>query len=177
MEMLDWSASVQACTKCDLHKFAQRKVIMRGSIPATVLFVGEAPGKTENVMGEPFVGSAGAIFDGWVKRLDLPVPWAVTNPVMCLPFASTGKKEEPKPEHLAACRMHFLTLIGYLQPKCLVAMGNVARQACSELFGFPVFHIPHPMFYRYSGRDDGPDVARLRGELHAFLSTTVSKPI
>jgi len=50
---------VTKCTKCDLSKTRNKSVPGKGNFKADVIFVGEAPGKNEDVEGEPFIGIAG----------------------------------------------------------------------------------------------------------------------
>lgn len=58
----DW----RACTGCTLSERRNRVVLFRGSVPCDVLFVGEAPGESEDVVGTPFVGPAGKFLDGMI---------------------------------------------------------------------------------------------------------------
>ena len=56
------------CTKCELHEKRSKVVVARGTVPCKVLFVGEAPGESENVVGKPFVGPSGRLLDLIIKR-------------------------------------------------------------------------------------------------------------
>jgi uracil-DNA glycosylase len=61
-------------------------VLCRGRLPCDVLFVGEAPGVSEDVLGRPFVGPAGKLLDTIVERaLDGQYDCAMTNLVACIP--------------------------------------------------------------------------------------------
>lgn len=51
------------CDRCFLSKRRSRVCHLRGKVPCDVLFVGEAPGKSEDVLGKPFVGPAGQLLD------------------------------------------------------------------------------------------------------------------
>lgn len=51
------------CTRCSLYESTRTRPIMRGRIPFDVLLVGEAPGESEDLLGEPFVGQAGKLLD------------------------------------------------------------------------------------------------------------------
>ena len=61
MDRLD--VEIRNCKKCVLHKTRINAVVGSGDIDADILFVGEAPGRNEDIKGEPFVGRAGKILD------------------------------------------------------------------------------------------------------------------
>lgn len=56
------------CTACALHKERQNVVLARGTVPADICFVGEAPGKVEDSLALPFTGPAGHLLDQIVER-------------------------------------------------------------------------------------------------------------
>jgi uracil-DNA glycosylase len=65
-----WSAHVddwKDCTRCPLHTVRSNVVLARGSIPCDILFVGEAPGRSEDALGKPFVGPAGILLDEMIE--------------------------------------------------------------------------------------------------------------
>lgn len=87
-----------------------RRVFARGSVPADVLFVGEAPGEAENTLAAPFVGPAGQLLDLIVSKAfsgvgfgGRPVRPAFTNIVCCIPRypdPETGRRtEKGSPDH------------------------------------------------------------------------------
>ncbi|GAG10072.1 unnamed protein product, partial [marine sediment metagenome] len=55
------------CRKCGLYEFRRKIVFGRGKVPADILFVGEAPGKSEDLIGEAFVGPSGRLLDMAIK--------------------------------------------------------------------------------------------------------------
>ncbi len=59
----DW----ESCTRCPLHTTRRWVVLGRGTLPCDVLFVGEAPGNSENDIGKPFIGQAGKILDSLIS--------------------------------------------------------------------------------------------------------------
>ncbi|GAG23738.1 unnamed protein product, partial [marine sediment metagenome] len=59
MTLASLEAQWLGCTRCDLHKFRRQVVLGRGTIPAPYLFIGEAPGPTEDLRGVAFIGKAG----------------------------------------------------------------------------------------------------------------------
>lgn len=55
------------CGSCQCES-ANKVVLCRGSIPCDVLFIGEAPGASEDILGQPFVGPAGKLLDGIIQE-------------------------------------------------------------------------------------------------------------
>ena len=77
------------CTACELSKHRRNMVIGRGSIPADALFLGEAPGESEDTIGEAFVGKSGKMLDEMVLEAcrNQPVPsYFISNAVLCRPW-------------------------------------------------------------------------------------------
>lgn len=141
----DW----QHCRKCDLHQGRTAVVFARGSIPARILFVGEAPGISEDIAGRPFEGPAGqllnrqinkALSDIGIARDRLPkiatyppsipeMSMAFFNLVGCMPKDSTGRKRgEPLPIEIAACWPRLDKFIDICKPELIVAVGDLAEK-------------------------------------------------
>jgi len=62
---------IKVCRKCKLWKTRRNAVPGEGSLDASILFVGEAPGYWEDVKGRPFVGAAGKLLDEMLSRIGL----------------------------------------------------------------------------------------------------------
>lgn len=109
-------------------------VLARGKIPADILFVGEAPGASEDVIGRPFVGPAGKLLDKIIKKgLDGQVDYALTNLVACIPKEQGSKIGEPPDAAIEACAPRLKAFVRLCRPKVLVLVGKLAKQAiCGE---------------------------------------------
>src|SRR5260370_28208053 len=101
----------QDCQACQLHKVRSRTVFCRGQLPCDLLFVGEAPGPSEDSTGLPFDGPAGRLLDNiiaqvWVLLSSPPMRVAFTNLVLCIPLEEEGsaKFSEPPDECVEACK-------------------------------------------------------------------------
>jgi uracil-DNA glycosylase family 4 len=107
-----------------------RKVHCRGKLPCDVLFVGEAPGESENVVGQPFAGPAGHLMDLMIKRgLPSTARTALTNLVGCIPKypeQGTGKAEEPDAKDIEQCAPRLQDILNMAKPKLLVCVGKLA---------------------------------------------------
>ena len=121
----NWST----CTACPLHATRSRVVLARGSVPAQVLFVGEAPGRSEDVVGLPFVGPAGRLMDHIIARSVPPgVAHALCNLVCCIPLGEDGQKTaEPDDEAVRACAPRLREFVGLCRPSLIVCVGALAR--------------------------------------------------
>lgn len=125
------------CIRCDLCKGRTTVVLKRGPLPCDVLFVGEAPGASEDVLGEPFVGPAGHLLDEIIQRAfdsfgasesgRVGYKWAFTNLVGCIPLGEDGDKTaEPPKEAIKACSPRLVELALMAKPKLFVWVGKLA---------------------------------------------------
>jgi uracil-DNA glycosylase len=100
-------------------------VVYRGAARPAIVFVGEAPGRLEDLSGRPFVGRAGHRLDAAVDRLGLEADrWGVLNVVKCRP---PGNRLGPEP--LRACRPFLDRQLDLLRPRLLVPLGARALSA------------------------------------------------
>jgi uracil-DNA glycosylase len=114
---------VISCTKCELCKSRKNAVPGKGSSNAEIVFIGEAPGRSEDLIGEPFVGSAG-------KRLTEALDEAglsrdavyITNVVKCRP----PDNRVPNQKERETCRSYLEQELAILEPKIICVMGNTA---------------------------------------------------
>ena len=123
---LDWSAlqaTVQACTRCELHKTRNQTVFGTGNQNAQWLFVGEAPGADEDRQGEPFVGKAGQLLNDMLfalglKREDI----YIANVLKCRP----PNNRDPQPHEVEQCEPYLARQIELIQPRIIVTLGRHA---------------------------------------------------
>lgn len=129
------------CTGCSLCKKRNRVVLARGKLPCDVLFVGEAPGASEDVLGKPFVGPAGRLLDRIiVEALNPPLydeaadpdwtppPIAFTNLVACIPKEEGNEKREPTKEAIDACLPRLVEFFHLSLPTILIRVGQLAMK-------------------------------------------------
>ena len=119
-----------SCTRCELSENRQRVVVGSGPNRPTVLVVGEAPGKTEDEGGEPFIGRSGQLLfklieeEVGITRLDC----FVTNIAKCRPL----NNRPPTPKECEACRPWLLEQLDSLSPRVVLSVGNTATR---QLYG------------------------------------------
>lgn len=148
------------CRKCPLAGGRTRIVISRGTPDAPdVLFVGEAPGATEDEQGVPFVGRSGQLLDRWIHALGLE-RYLVSNICRCRP----PNNRPPTREETEACGPHLAHLILTARPRHIVALGRTSERWLRE-HGYATLFLYHPSYYVRGYRKWEPDVAQLRERL------------
>jgi uracil-DNA glycosylase family 4 len=123
------------CTACPLWKTRKHVVLARGVVPADILFCGEAPGDSEDVLAQPFIGPAGHLLDR-IVRIAIPANLgfrlAYTNLVACIPV-KTKDSHEPTRLSMDKCRPRLVEFVAEVaQPRLLVLVGKLAK---SEIVG------------------------------------------
>ena len=115
--------NVRECQKCELCETRIKAVPGKGNFNADVIFVGEAPGRNEDIHGEPFVGAAGKrldmiLEDTGIDRKDV----YITNIVKCRP----PKNRVPSKKEEESCNDFIKQEIEIINPKIICVMGNTA---------------------------------------------------
>lgn len=108
---------------------ARRVVLGRGRVPADIVFIGEGPGVSEDVLGEPFRGPAGELLQRIIEDAVPPeVRYTITNMVGCMPTDEHGDKSgEPEDAQVRACMPRLVEFVAIANPKLIVAVGEVAK--------------------------------------------------
>ena len=113
---------------CELKKTATQAVPGVGSADAEIVFIGEAPGKKEDELGEPFVGAAGKFLNEMLALINLKrEDIYITNIVKYRP----PNNRDPLPEEKSACRAWLLEEIKIISPKLIIFLG---RHAMNNFF-------------------------------------------
>jgi len=116
---------VRGCTRCPLAKGRKNAVPGEGGRGGLML-VGEAPGRSEDEQGRPFVGPAGKKLDEALRKAGVERREVfITSVVKCRPPGN----REPKPEEVAACRGYLERQVEAVGPKAIVLLGRVAYSA------------------------------------------------
>ena len=135
------------CTKCRLCSGRKRMVFFRGSVPCDVLFVGEAPGVSEDVLGRPFVGPAGKLLDDIIREawMDSKLTWGMTNLVCCFPKEEKrAGVNEPPVEAIRACQTRLAEIVQICEPNLVVQVGKLSEKWCHEDPRYKTLAITHP---------------------------------
>lgn len=111
--------------KCELKKTATQPVFGFGNEKASIVFIGEAPGKNEDLQGQPFVGRAGTLLDDMLQTIGLTrKDIYITNTVKYRP----PNNRDPKPEEKSACFPWLVAELAHIKPAIIVPLGNHALQ-------------------------------------------------
>lgn len=118
------------CKACDLCLQRQKVVLAKGKIPCDVLFIGEAPGVSEDVLGRPFVGPAGKLLDDMIEEAGIDQHrLAFTNVIACIPRGDEGTKTaEPPKLSVRACADRLSEMISIARPRAIVLVGKLAEK-------------------------------------------------
>lgn len=124
-------AELPRCTRCDLAQTRQRVVVGSGPSRATLMVIGEAPGRSEDEGGEPFIGRSGQLIVRLIKEeVGLSrAEYFITNVVKCRPPAN----RTPRREEIESCHPWLVEQLALVQPRVVLALGNTAARA---VFGF-----------------------------------------
>ena len=153
---------VEPCRRCPLCDGRTQTVFGVGNPHARVMFIGEAPGKNEDLQGEPFVGAAGHYLNellgcAGLRREDV----FIANVLKCRPPGN----RDPRPEEIQTCTPFLREQTRTIDPEVLVTLGKFSTQfvlktqvGITRLHGrvqragkFLVFPIFHPAAALYDG--------------------------
>lgn len=139
-------AAWEDCERCGSCKTRQRVVLVRGTLPCDVLFVGEAPGESEDTVGKPFVGPAGKLLDRIVAEGLGPLRTrAFTNLVGCIPREDgTRKAAEPDGDEILACSPRLREVVEMAKPRLIVCVGKLAETWLDTRHLHNVWKLPPP---------------------------------
>lgn len=155
------AGEVRRCKKCPLSKGRTNAVPGKGPANAKIFLVGEAPGKAEDEIGEPFVGMAGRILDEALGKAGLQRSKVfITSILRCRP----PNNRNPKAKEITACRPYLERFIDTISPHVLVALGSYGLKGLTgktlrvgenrgkklEYKGTPVIATYHPAAVLYN---------------------------
>jgi uracil-DNA glycosylase len=130
-ELAAVEARAKVCVKCgELSRCRHSVVFGVGNPQAEIMFVGEAPGRDEDMQGEPFVGRAGELLTKIIvamgfKREDV----YIANVLKCRP----PENRTPLPDEVTNCLPYLLSQIELIKPKLIVALGATAVRALLDV--------------------------------------------
>ncbi|WP_301665096.1 type-4 uracil-DNA glycosylase [Methanoculleus frigidifontis] len=115
------SAVIRECRKCPLWKEAHHAVPGEGSVTAGLMFIGEAPGRQEDLTGRPFVGRAGALLETLLAGIGLARSDVfIANIVKHRPPGN----RDPREDEIAACTPYLDHQIRIVRPEIIVTLGR-----------------------------------------------------
>lgn len=119
----DLTSEISACQKCRLCEQRTNVVPGEGNPNAEILFIGEGPGRDEDMQGRPFVGASGQLLDRMIHAIGMErTEVYIANVVKCRP----PMNRNPEPDEAAACMPYLRNQFKLISPKIIVLLGKVA---------------------------------------------------
>jgi len=117
--------TINSCMRCPLGKSRTKFVFGVGNPDADIMFVGEAPGRDEDMRGEPFVGRAGKLLDKMMAEVGLSRQDVyIANILKCRP----PNNRDPEPSEAEECEPYLLAQIKLIKPKVICCLGRISAQ-------------------------------------------------
>jgi uracil-DNA glycosylase len=117
------------CVKCRLSRSRTNVVFGVGDPSADLMFIGEAPGRDEDLKGEPFVGRAGQLLTDIIKAMKLSREQVyIANVIKCRP----PDNRNPESDELDACRPYIRRQVELIRPRVIVTLGRFGLQSLTE---------------------------------------------
>lgn len=165
---------VEQCTRCRLSGTRTKTVFGEGDPDAEILFIGEGPGKQEDLTGRPFVGRAGELLTRIIEQ-GMGIPRSgvfIANLVKCRPTVDLKFERDRPPERdeLDTCSTYLRQQVEIIRPRVIVALGSPSakflldtatgitglRGKWGEFCGIPVMPTFHPSYVLRNGGESSP---------------------
>lgn len=126
LTLAELEREASSCTRCPLAATRTNAVFGVGDPSSELMFVGEGPGRDEDLKGEPFVGRSGQLLDR-VVREELGIErdrFYIANVLKC---RAPGNRD-PHPDEVVSCRPYLERQIELIDPRVIVTLGNFATR-------------------------------------------------
>ncbi len=167
-------ATALACTRCPLAEGRTQVVFGVGDPAADLMFVGEGPGREEDLKGEPFVGRSGKLLDRlmWEEIGITRDRCYIANVVKCRP----PNNRDPAPDEIEACRPYLEEQIALIAPLVVITLGNFATRLLldttdgigalrGQVFPYRGGHLVPTYHPAYALRAGGEALAEMRADM------------
>lgn len=170
---------IGACSKCRLCQGRNNTVLGEGNPDAEIMFIGEGPGRDEDLQGRPFVGRSGELLTRMIEAIDLKRDEVyICNIVKCRP----PQNRNPESDEAQACLNYLRAQFALVRPKIIVLLGKVAcRYTLNEdisvmrehgrwyerkgVYFMPTFHPSALLRDPSKKRDSWDDFQKIRAKL------------
>lgn len=133
-----------------------------------LLFVGEAPGESEDAGLQPFIGKSGRFFRSILSPLLQENRWYVVNALVCTPYNADLEITTPTLIETLRCSHNLEAIITAINPKRIISLGKVADKLLTH-FNIVHDHLEHPAHILRSGGVETPTGKRFQLKLQAIV--------
>lgn len=163
--LLNLREEIGDCHRCKLYKGRKNIVFGSGSANAGLMFIGEAPGKEEDIQGEPFVGEAGMLLSKLIEKMGFKRDAVyIANIIKCRP----PMNRDPEEDEICSCRAFLDKQIDVIAPEFIITLGKIALMTLTnnnkikitaargiffEYKGVPVMPTFHPAYLLRNPKD------------------------
>jgi DNA polymerase len=152
------------CQRCKLSQGRSHLVFGEGSPAAVLMFIGEAPGREEDIQGRPFVGEAGKLLTNLIVKMGLRRDDVyIGNIIKCRP----PQNRDPEEDEVLTCMPFIERQIEIISPRVIVALGRISAQTLIgtkipiskmrgrffEFKGIPLMPTFHPAYLLRNPKD------------------------
>ncbi len=124
------------CQRCKLSKGRKNIVFGEGDVNTPIMFIGEAPGRDEDIQGRPFVGQAGQILTSLINNMGKEKGFNfqrddvfIANIVKCRP----PENRDPQPDEIASCIKFLNKQVEVIAPKIIISLGRISTHTLMGL--------------------------------------------
>jgi DNA polymerase len=173
------------CTRCSLHETATNHVVYEEPVDyqrekgIDVLFIGEAPGLSEDLCGRPFIGPAGRVLRAMISEMQaidfgngsVPFSYGITNIIACMPRVEgePSKFRAPTQIEADACNKRVQKIVDIRKPAVIVLLGKIA-QAYAPVTEIPTINLYHPSYILRKGGESSKEYTKTAATLQKFLA-------
>src|SRR6266480_5395883 len=127
LDLVSIREDIGDCTRCKLCSLGRKQIVFGvGNPHADLMFVGEAPGRDEDLQGIPFVGRAGQKLTQIIEAIGLKRDDVyIANVIKCRP----PENRNPEPDEVDACEQFLFRQVDVIKPKVIVALGTFAARS------------------------------------------------
>lgn len=185
-DLAELQAALASYEHCTMKRGARNLVFCDGHPSARVMFIGEAPGRDEDLQGKPFVGRAGQLLDKMLAAIDMDrqsdTPETGVYITNVLPWRPPQNRD-PTPEEIAMMRPFMQRHVDLVNPEVVVLVGNIScdaglgrrgitrlRGKWTEAYGKPALPMFHPAYLLRNPaakREAWADLLELKARLEA----------
>lgn len=145
------SGEIGDCRRCKLSSGRKNIVFGEGNADAPVMFIGEAPGREEDLQGRPFVGEAGQLLTRLIERMGFKREDVyIANIIKCRP----PMNRDPQEDEMRTCSPFLAKQVEIISPRVIVSLGKISAYTLLNIDGpMSKFSITRTRgkFYEYKG--------------------------